>query len=380
MNQTKLLSVLGSTGSIGRQTLDVVRKSKEFEVLALAAGRDVAALEEQVREFHPRWVCVFEEAAAGDLRVRLADMPKPPEILWGMEGLQALIQTEKADIYAISISGMIALKPTLWAIETGARIALSNKESIVTAGHLMMEAVKRCGAELIPVDSEHSAVFQCLAGEDPTAIRQLLITASGGPFRGWSRQQLAGVTPAMALKHPNWAMGAKITVDSATLANKGLEVMEALHLFGVDYERIRVTVHPQSIIHSMVEFRDGAVKAQLGVPDMRLPIEYALGYPRRGELMTAELDFWDMPDLHFEKPDTETFPALALAYEAGRTGGTMPTVFNMADELAVAAFLRGEISFPGITEAIGQAMAGHRVIENPSIDDILALQQEMIRG
>lgn len=380
MNQTKLLSVLGSTGSIGRQTLDVVRKSKEFEVLALAAGRDVAALEEQVREFHPRRVCVFEEAAAGDLRIRLADMPKPPEILWGMEGLQALIQTEKADIYAISISGMIALKPTLWAIETGARIALSNKESIVTVGHLMMEAVKRCGAELVPVDSEHSAVFQCLAGEDPTAIRQLLITASGGPFRGWSRQQLAGVTPAMALKHPNWAMGAKITVDSATLANKGLEVMEAHHLFGVDYERIRVTVHPQSIIHSMVEFRDGAVKAQLGVPDMRLPIEYALGYPRRGELMTAELDFWDMPDLHFEKPDTETFPALALAYEAGRTGGTMPTVFNMADELAVAAFLRGEISFPGITEAIGQAMAGHRVIDNPSIDDILALQQEMIRG
>ena len=377
MHQTKTLSILGSTGSIGRQTLDVVRKSKEFEVLALAAGRDVAALEEQVREFHPRWVCVFEEAAAGDLRVRLADMSDAPEILWGMAGLQTLIQTEKADIYALSISGMIASKPTLWAIETGARIALSNKESIVTAGHLMMEAVKRCGAELIPVDSEHSAVFQCLAGEDPAAIRQLLITASGGPFRGWSRQQLAGVTPAMALKHPNWAMGAKITVDSATLANKGLEVMEAHHLFGVDYERIRVTVHPQSIIHSMVEFRDGAVKAQLGVPDMRLPIEYALGYPRRGELMTAELDFWDMPDLHFEKPDTETFPALALAYEAGRTGGTMPTVFNMADELAVAAFLRGEISFPGITEAIGEAMARHRVMENPDIDDILALQQEM---
>ena len=376
--QTKKLCILGSTGSIGRQTLDVVRQSAgDYEVTGLAAGSGGKVLEVQIRAFKPRRVCLFQEAAARDLRQRLGDMSGPPEILSGMEGLRALIQEEKADIYAVSISSMIALKPTLWAIETGARIALSNKESIVTAGHLMMEAVKRCGAELIPVDSEHSAVFQCLAGEKKQAIRQLLITASGGPFRGWSRQQLAAVTPAMALKHPNWAMGAKITVDSATLANKGLEVMEAHHLFGVDYDRIRVAVHPQSIIHSMVEFRDGAVKAQLGVPDMRLPIEYAMGYPERGGLMTEALDFWNMPDLHFEKPDTETFPALALAYQAGRIGGTMPTVFNMADEQAVAAFLREEISFPAITEAIGEAMARHRVNLNPSIDEILALQEEM---
>ncbi len=379
--QPKKICVLGSTGSIGRQTLDVVRQSAgAYEVTGLAAGSGGAALEAQVRAFKPRQVCLFQEAAARDLRQRLGDMARPPVILSGMEGLQALIQAEKADIYAVSISGMIALRPTLWAIETGARIALSNKESIVTAGHLMMDAVKRCGAELIPVDSEHSAVFQCLAGENRAAIRQLLITASGGPFRGWNRQQLQSVTPAMALKHPNWAMGAKITVDSATLANKGLEVMEAHHLFGVDYDQIRVVVHPQSIIHSMVEFQDGAVKAQLGVPDMRLPIEYALGYPERGALMTKALDFWDVPDLHFEKPDTETFPALALAYEAGRVGGTLPTVFNMADEQAVAAFLREEISFPAITEAIGEAMARHRVIPNPSIEDILAVQEEMIKS
>ena len=379
--QPKKICVLGSTGSIGRQTLDVVRQSAgAYEVTGLAAGSGGAALEAQVRAFKPRQVCLFQEAAARDLGQRLGDMARPPVILSGMEGLRVLIQAETADIYAVSISGMIALRPTLWAIETGARIALSNKESIVTAGHLMMDAVKRCGAELIPVDSEHSAVFQCLAGENRAAIRQLLITASGGPFRGWNRQQLQSVTPAMALKHPNWAMGAKITVDSATLANKGLEVMEAHHLFGVDYDQIRVVVHPQSIIHSMVEFQDGAVKAQLGVPDMRLPIEYALGYPERGALMTKALDFWDVPDLHFEKPDTETFPALALAYEAGRVGGTLPTVFNMADEQAVAAFLREEISFPAITEAIGEAMARHRVIPSPSIEDILAVQEEMTKS
>ena len=372
MEKKKTISILGSTGSIGRQTLDVVRQSGGYELLALAAGRDVSALEAQVREFHPRRVCLFEADAARDLKTRLADTPV--EVLAGMDGLKALIQEEPAEIYAISISGMIALKPTLWAIETGARIALSNKESIVTAGHLMMDAVARCGAELIPVDSEHSAVFQCLAGEDPAAIHQLLITASGGPFRGWNREQLAGVTPAMALKHPNWSMGAKITIDSATLANKGLEVMEAHHLFGVHYDQIKVVVHPQSIVHSMVEFRDGAVKAQLGVPDMRLPIEYALGYPSRGTLMTEALNFWDLPDLHFEAPDTATFPALALAFEAGRRGGTMPAVFNMADEQAVAAFLRGEISFPAITEAIGEAMARHRVIENPGLEDILAVR------
>ena len=372
----KSIAVLGSTGSIGRQTLDVIKRSGgAYTVTALAAGRDVAALEAQAREYLPKRVCLYEEEAARELRIRLKDLPV--EVLAGLKGLESLIREDPADCYAISISGMIALRPTLWAIETGARIALSNKESIVTAGHLMLAAVRRCGAELIPVDSEHSAVFQCLAGEKREAIQQLWITASGGPFRGWKRQQLEAVTPAMALKHPNWDMGAKITIDSATLANKGLEVMEAHHLFGVDYDRIRVAVHPQSIIHSMVEFRDGAVKAQLGVPDMRLPIEYALAYPRRGELMTRTLDFWDLPDLHFEKPDLETFPALALAYEAGRTGGTMPTVFNAADEKAVVQFLKGEISFPAITDAIQTAMARHRVIQNPDIEDILEVQKEM---
>ena len=371
----KKICVLGSTGSIGRQTLDVIRKSGAYEVTGLAAGRDAAALEAQLREFEPHRAFLWDEAAARDLRDRVKDMAAPPKVMSGPEGLKALIREERADVYAISISGMIALRPVLWAIETGARIALSNKESIVTAGHVMIDAVKRCGAELIPVDSEHSAVFQCLEGEDRASVRRLWITASGGPFRGRTREQLEAVKPEQALKHPNWSMGAKITVDSATLANKGLEVMEAHYLFGMDYDKIRVAVHPQSVIHSMVEFTDGAVKAQLGVPDMRLPIEYALGYPHRGALITEPLDIWRMPDLHFEEPDTETFPALALAFEAGRTGGTLPTVFNAADELAVARFLRGEIRFPEIADFIASAMARHAVLPDPTLDDILETER-----
>ncbi|MBQ6076256.1 MAG: 1-deoxy-D-xylulose-5-phosphate reductoisomerase [Lachnospiraceae bacterium] len=371
----KKICILGCTGSIGRQTLDVIRKSGAYAVTGLAAGRDAAALEAQAREFGPARVFLWDEEAARDLKARLRDMAPPPEVLCGPEGMRELIQAEPADIFAISISGMIALRPVLQAIETGARIALSNKESIVTAGHIMIDAVKRCGAQLIPVDSEHSAVFQCLEGEDRASVRQLIITASGGPFRGRTRGQLEAVRPEQALRHPNWSMGAKITVDSATLANKGLEVMEAHHLFGVDYDRIRVAVHPQSVIHSMVEFTDGAVKAQLGVPDMRLPIEYALGYPRRGALITQPLDVWHMPDLHFEEPDTETFPALALAYEAGRTGGTLPTVFNAADELAVARFLHGELRFLQIADFIASAMAKHRLIPDPSLDDILETER-----
>ena len=371
----KKICILGCTGSIGRQTLDVIRKSGAYAVTGLAAGRDAAALEAQAREFGPVRVFLWDEEAARDLKARLRDMAPPPEVLCGPEGMRELIQAEPADIFAISISGMIALRPVLQAIETRARIALSNKESIVTAGHIMIDAVKRCGAQLIPVDSEHSAVFQCLEGEDRASVRQLIITASGGPFRGRTRGQLEAVRPEQALRHPNWSMGAKITVDSATLANKGLEVMEAHHLFGVDYDRIRVAVHPQSVIHSMVEFTDGAVKAQLGVPDMRLPIEYALGYPHRGALITQPLDVWHMPDLHFEEPDTETFPALALAYEAGRTGGTLPTVFNAADELAVARFLRGELRFLQIADFIASAMAKHRLIPDPSLDDILETER-----
>ncbi len=371
----KTISVLGSTGSIGRQTAEVIARSGRYAVKALAAGSNATLLETQIRQFHPRAACLWNEAAAADLKVRVRDTGTL--VLSGMEGLRQLIEEDVPDIYAISIGGMIALQPVLWAIRTGARIALSNKESIVTAGHLMMPAVKASGAELIPVDSEHSAVFQCLKGEDKAKVKQLWITASGGPFRGWSREKLAEVTPAQALKHPNWSMGAKITVDSSTLANKGLEVMEAHHLFDMDYDRIRVTVHPQSIVHSMVEFSDGAVKAQLGTPDMRLPIEYALGYPDRGPCMGGTLNFWEIADLHFEKPDLEHFPTLKLAYEAGKTGGTMPTVYNTADELAVAAFLKGKCRYPEIAETIAKAMAAHRVIKDPDLETVLETEREI---
>ncbi len=370
------LSILGSTGSIGRQTVDVVQRSGgAYRVRTLAAGGNVRLLEEQIRILKPEAACLTDEAAARDLAARVKDLDV--KILSGMEGIRRLIEDWRADIYAISISGMIALRPVLWAIRTGARIALANKESIVTAGHIMIPAVKAAGAELIPVDSEHSAIFQCLEGERRNPVRKILLTASGGPFRGKTLAELKEITPAQALKHPNWSMGAKITVDSSTLANKGLEVMEAHHLFGVSYDQVQVVVHPQSIIHSMVEFSDGAVKAQLGVPDMRLPIEYALTYPKRAAAMTKALDFWEMPDLHFEKPDLENFPALALAYEAGRTGGTMPTVFNAANELAVADFLHGRLSYPGIAERIAQAMARHRVTEDASLEEILAAEEEV---
>ncbi len=374
--ESKSISILGSTGSVGRQSVDVVLKSGgAYRVRALAAGRNIALLEEQIRLLHPEAVCVTDDAAAADLTVRIRDLGVP--VLSGMEGLRQLIEDYRADIYAISISGMIALQPVLWAIRTGARIALANKESIVTAGHIMIPAVKAAGAELLPVDSEHSAIFQCLEGERHNPIKQILLTASGGPFRGKTRDELRDITPAQALKHPNWSMGAKITVDSSTLANKGLEVMEAHHLFGVSYDQVRVVVHPQSVIHSMVEFSDGAVKAQLGVPDMRLPIEYALNYPKRGAEMTQALDFWNMSALTFEKPDPETFPALALAYEAGRAGGTMPTVFNAANEIAVADFLAGKQSYLGIADSIGEAMARHRVVKDPSLEEILAVEKEL---
>ena len=370
----KSISILGSTGSIGRQTVDVVRRSGAFRVKTLAAGRNVSLVEEQIRALRPEAVCLQDEAAAADVKARVKDLEV--QVLSGLSGLRQLIEDRRADIYAVSISGMIALRPVLWAIQTGARIALANKESIVTAGHLMIPAVKAFGAELIPVDSEHSAIFQCLEGERQNGIRKILLTASGGPFRGKKRDELEKITPAQALKHPNWSMGAKITVDSATLANKGLEVMEAHHLFGVDYDQIQVVVHPQSVVHSMVESADGAVKAQLGVPDMRLPIEYALHYPKRGPAMTQALDFWELPALSFEKPDTKTFPALALAFEAGRTGGTMPTVFNAANEQAVADFLKGELSYLGIAERIEKAMARHRPVKDPSLEEILAAEEE----
>ncbi|MBO4871866.1 MAG: 1-deoxy-D-xylulose-5-phosphate reductoisomerase [Lachnospiraceae bacterium] len=372
------LSILGSTGSIGRQTVNVVQRSGgRFRVKTLAAGKNVTGLEEQIRLLRPEAVCLMDPAAAKDLTVRVKDLPVT--VLSGMEGMKRLIEDWRCGVYAISISGMIALRPVLWAIRTGARIALSNKESIVTAGHIMMPAVRENGAELLPVDSEHSAIFQCLEGERQNRIKKILLTASGGPFRGKTRDELKDITPAQALRHPNWSMGAKITVDSATLANKGLEVMEAHHLFGVSYDQVQVVVHPQSIIHSMVEFSDGAVKAQLGVPDMRLPIEYALNYPDRRTQMTEELDFWDLPDLHFEKPDPETFPALRLAYEAGRIGGTMPTVFNAANETAVADFLKGKLPYLGIADRIENAMARHRVTENPSLEEILAAEEEVRR-
>jgi len=370
----KTISILGSTGSIGRQTVDVIEKSPgAYRVLALAGGRNVALMEKQIRALGPRMVCMTDPAAAADLAVKTADLPV--KILAGTEGLEPLIEGEIADIYAISLSGMMALKPVLCAIKTGARIALANKESIVTAGEIMFRALEKSGAELIPVDSEHSAVFQCLQGEESAALRRIWLTASGGPFRGKKREALAAVTPEQALRHPNWSMGAKITIDSASLANKGLEVMEAHYLFSASYDQIQVVIHPQSVIHSMVEFSDGAVKAQLGTPDMRLPIQYALGYPRRGESLSQGLDFSALGGLSFEAPDLETFPALSLAYEAGRRGGTLPTVFNAANELAVARFLKGELPFLAIPELIQGAMARHRVLEDPSLEDILDTEQ-----
>lgn len=375
------ITILGSTGSIGTQTLDVVRENKDITVVGISAGKNIRLLEQQIREFSPRLAVVWDEEDARALQETVRDLSV--KVAWGMEGLLELASMEEADLMVTAIVGMIGLRPTIAAIQAGKDIALANKETLVTAGHLIMPLAREKGVSILPVDSEHSAIFQALHGEKKAQVRKLLITASGGPFRGRSKKELEQVTPADALKHPNWDMGQKITIDSATLVNKGLEVMEARWLFDVDLEQIQVVVQPQSVIHSMVEFCDGAVMAQLGTPDMRLPIQYALYYPDRRPLPGDRLDFWKMHELTFEQPDTDTFRGLPLAMEAARAGGTMATVFNAANERAVAKFLKEEIRFLDIYEIIGETMARHRICQNPGLDEILETEQmtyEWIEG
>lgn len=373
----KKIAILGSTGSIGTQTLEVVRANQDIQVLGISAGRNVQKLEEQVREFHPRLVAVWEEAAAKELAVRIRDMDV--RVVSGMEGLLELAAMPDTEILVTAIVGMLGIRPTMEAIRAGKDIALANKETLVTAGHLIMPMAKEYGVQILPVDSEHSAIFQALNGEHQKEIHKLLITASGGPFRGRKREELEQVTLEDTLKHPNWVMGQKITVDSATLVNKGLEVMEARWLFDMDLAHIQVVVQPQSVIHSMVEFKDGGIMAQLGTPDMRLPIQYALYYPHRRFLDGERLDFAKLGKITFEEPDMETFLGLPMAIRASREGGTMPTVFNAANELAVKKFLHREIRFLDIYEIIGQSMSRHTTSEEPDLEEILAVEEETYR-
>ena len=372
----KKIAVLGSTGSIGTQTLDIVRNNDdELKVIALAAGSNVELMEKQVREFQPKVVAMWTESAANDLRIRISDLPT--KVLCGMDGLLEIAVLEEISVLVTAIVGMIGIRPTIAAIKAGKDIALANKETLVCAGHIIMPLAKACGVSILPVDSEHSAIFQSLNGEPKNRINKILLTASGGPFRGKNREQLASMRVEDALKHPNWSMGRKITIDSSTLVNKGLEVMEAKWLFDVNFDQIQVVVHPQSIIHSMVEYVDGAVIAQLGVPDMKLPIQYALFYPDRRIMNEKKLDFFELANMTFEQPDMETFTGLKLAYQAGRTGGSLPTVYNAANEKAVALFLDKKISYLQIPELIERSMEQHKLIENPDVDQILAVEAQV---
>lgn len=371
----KKIVVLGSTGSIGTQTLDIVREHQELKITALAAGSNIELLEKQVREFLPSLVCVYNEEKAKELKEKIKDTAT--KVVSGMDGLIACATESEAETVVTAMVGMIGLLPTMEAIKAGKNIALANKETLVTAGHLIMPLIKEKQVSLLPVDSEHSAIFQSLQGERKSNVRKIILTASGGPFRGKKLSDLENILPKDALKHPNWAMGQKITIDSATMVNKGLEVMEAAWLFDVLVDQIQVVVHPQSIIHSMVEYIDGSVIAQLGVPDMRLPIQYALFYPDRTSLTGGErLDFVKMQQLTFEEPDMDTFYGLKNAYKAGKLGGSMPTVYNAANEWAVAAFLQGKIAFLDIPYIIQEAMNHHKLITNPSLNEILNTEQE----
>ena len=367
----KRISVLGSTGSIGTQTLEVVRQNKdELEVTALAAGTNVDLMEKQIREFMPKTAVMGDEKTAADLKARIADL-SGVRVLAGMDGMLEMASEPDYEILVTAIVGMIGIRPTIAAIEAGKDIALANKETLVCAGHIIMPLAEKKGIKILPVDSEHSAIFQSLQGSPRERIEKIILTCSGGPFRGMKKEELAAKTPEDALKHPNWNMGRKITIDSASLVNKGLEVMEASWLFGVGPERVCVTVHPQSVLHSAVEFADGAVVGQMGTPDMKLPINYALFYPDRKPMQSAKLDLFKTAALTFEKPDTETFRGLALALDAAHIGGTMPTVFNAANEEAVARFLDHKTGFLGIYEDIERAMNSCKVKENPSVDEIL---------
>lgn len=371
----KTISLLGSTGSIGTQTLEVIRYNKDIKVAALAAASNIDLLETQIREFHPQLVCVYQEEKALELKKRVAELPV--EVVTGMQGLIECATVEEATIVVTAVVGMIGLQPTIAAIKAGKDIALANKETLVTAGHLIMPMIKEYGVKLLPVDSEHSAIFQSLQGcKDKKEISKIILTASGGPFRGKSREDLKNIQVEDALKHPNWSMGRKITIDSATMVNKGLEVMEAKWLFDVSPDQIEVVIQPQSIIHSAVEYTDGGIIAQLGVPSMELPIQYALYYPYRKYSPNERLDLFALGQITFEKPDLKNFPGLALAYEAMNIGGSMPTVFNAANEYAVARFLERKISYLQITELIERAMNAHTAMKNPDVSDILFAEQE----
>ena len=381
MKKRKHIAILGSTGSIGTQTLDVVREQGDICVTALAAGNNITLLEQQIREFHPALVAVWEENRAKELREKIKDCNT--KVVFGMEGLLEIAVQPEAEILVTAIVGMLGIRPTIAAMRAGKDIALANKETLVTAGHLIMPLAKEQGVSILPVDSEHSAIFQSLNGEHGNKIDKILLTASGGPFRGRKRAELKNIQVEDALKHPNWSMGRKITIDSATLVNKGLEVMEAKWLFGMELEQIQVVVHPQSVIHSMVQYEDGAVIAQLGTPDMRLPIQYALYYPQRRTLSGKRLDFYELANLTFEKPDLDTFTGLKLAMEALKQGGNIPTAFNAANERAVAKFLDRKIRFLEIPEIIAACMEHCTYIAHPGVEEILDTEQaayEYIEG
>ena len=370
----KKIGILGSTGSIGTQTLEIVRSNPDLQVIALAAGSNVSLMEQQVREFHPMLAVMGSEEAAADLKNRIADTDT--RVSAGMEGMLELAVLPQMEVLVTAIVGMIGIRPTIAAIKAGKTIALANKETLVTAGHIIMPLAKEKGVSILPVDSEHSAIFQSMHGENRERVSKILLTASGGPFRGKKTEELQDITVEDALKHPNWSMGRKITVDSATLVNKGLEVMEAKWLFNVEPEQIQVVVHPQSIIHSMVEYVDGGIMAQLGMPDMKLPIQYALFYPDRRPMDGRRVDFFALKSISFEEPDVMTFRGLQLAYDAIAAGGSMPTVFNAANEKAVGLFLDKKIRFLAIYDLIQGAMEQHKVIANPTVDEILEAEAQ----
>lgn len=369
----KKLTIIGSTGSIGTQTLEVVRENKDLRITALAAGNNIQLLEAQIREFSPQYAAVWEEEKARELAVRIKDTDT--KVVSGIEGLIEISTLEEIDIVVTAVVGMIGIRPTVAAIKAGKDIALANKETLVTAGHIIMPLAKENKVKILPVDSEHSAIFQSLNGENPKQIHKILLTASGGPFRGKNIEDLAKVSLADALKHPNWAMGRKITIDSSTLVNKGLEVIEAKWLFDVAMDQIQVVVQPQSIIHSMIEYVDGSIIAQLGLPDMKLPIQYALFYPDRRTMPGDKLDFAKLGSITFENPDMETFKGLKLAYQAGRIGESMPTVFNAANEKAVSKFLNQETSYLDIADTIEMCMNEHKLIESPTVDQIIEIEK-----
>jgi 1-deoxy-D-xylulose-5-phosphate reductoisomerase len=375
---TRGVAILGSTGSIGTQALEVIREQPEsLHVEVLSAYRNCELLIAQAREFKPNTVIIGDESRWEEVRDALWE--DDIKVYAGAEALEQAVEMDGIDIVLTALVGAAGLRPTLRAIRAGKDIALANKETLVVAGELVMAEARERGVRIHPVDSEHSAIYQCLAGEVLNPIEKVILTASGGPFRGRTRSQLEGVTKEQALKHPNWDMGAKITIDSASLMNKGLEVIEAHWLFGCNYDDIEVVVHPQSIVHSAVQFEDGSIKAQLGLPDMKLPIQYALGYPQRLPCSFERFSFFDYPELTFSKPDTDTFRNLALAFEAGRAGGNMPAILNAANEVAVARFLHDEIDFLGLTRVVEGAMTAVSFEKSPDLEGLLAADAEARR-